>query len=75
MHTHDRVIEFYGVFSETAEKLRQQFVVVKRGVMVNIQHIRKSTFLDLELVNGEKIKVSRNYREDVRNRIALDSII
>ncbi|MGN1482041.1 LytR/AlgR family response regulator transcription factor [Porcipelethomonas sp.] len=71
MHTIDNNIAFYGVFASVAEKLRSQFVVVKRGVLVNIQHIIKISFTYIELSDKSVIEISRSYRNEVRDRLAL----
>ena len=71
MHTLKSNIEFYGVFSDTAEKLKSQFVIVKRGVLVNMQHIVKFCFTSIELSDKTVIEISRGYRIAVRDRLAM----
>lgn len=70
MHTIDNKISFYGVFANVAEKLKALFVVVKRGVLVNIQHITKINYTYLELSDKTIIEISRSYRRKVRERLA-----
>ena len=59
MHTHNKNISFYGVFNEVAEQLKQQFVVVKRGLMVNLQYIVNSNYTSIELSNNIAFVISK----------------
>lgn len=69
MHTHNKNISFYGVFNEVAEQLKQQFVVVKRGLMVNLQYIVNSNYTSIELSNNIAFVISKKNRDNVRNRL------
>lgn len=69
LHTLNKEIPFYGVFSEIAEQLKQQFVVIKRGLMVNLQYIVNSNYTSIELSNNMVFQISKNNRENVRSRL------
>lgn len=69
MHTLTKKIEFYAVFSELAEQLKQQFVVIKRGLMVNLQYVINSNYTSIELSNNVVLQISKNNRKNVRNRL------
>lgn len=69
MHTANNTISFYGVFNEIAKQLKRQFVVVKRGLMVNLQYVVNSNYTSIELSNKMTFKISKNNRESVRDRL------
>lgn len=69
MHTHTKDIPFYGVFSEVADQLKHQFIVIKRGLMVNLQYIVNSNYTTIELSNNMTFTISKNNRDNVRNRL------
>lgn len=51
------------------EQLKQQFVVIKRGLMINLQYVINSNYSSVELSNGTTFQISKNNRENVRNRL------
>ena len=51
-------------------ELKGQFVTVRRGVAVNIEHITMSDFDNVTLTDKTKFDISRNLRNDVRERIS-----
>lgn len=69
MHTQTNEIPFYGTFNEVANQLKQQFVVIKRGLMVNLQYVVNSNYTSVELSNKMVLNISKNNRENVRNRL------
>ncbi|MBE6846174.1 MAG: response regulator transcription factor [Ruminococcus sp.] len=69
MYTLDKSVEFYGVFGEISDELKQHFVVIKRGLMVNLKYVVNSTFSSIELKGGTFFQISKNHRENVRNRL------
>lgn len=69
IHTLNKEIPFYGTFNEVAEQLKQHFVVIRRGIMVNLQYIINSSFNSVELSNGSVLEISKNNRKNVRSRL------
>ncbi|MGN0622258.1 MAG: LytR/AlgR family response regulator transcription factor [Porcipelethomonas sp.] len=68
IHTFNKEIPFYGVFNEIAEQLKQQFIVIRRGLMVNLQHVVHSNYTSVELSNNMTFEISKSHRENVRER-------
>lgn len=71
MHTEHNDIIYYGDMSKIENQgLEQRFITVKRGMMVNIQHIIHSSFEKLKLSDGSELGISRSYRNRVRERLS-----
>ena len=46
-----------------------QFILVKRGILVNIEKIQRSTAKELIMNNGDKITIGRGRIDAVREKI------
>lgn len=70
MHTETSNIEFYAKFSELLSgDLKRKFVVIKRGLAVNIHHIKHSNFNSLILSDNTTFEIARDRCELVRERL------
>ncbi len=62
-HMQDGTIEeFYGKIDEVEEQLRNgktDFWRVHKSTLVNAQYIFRKTYLEVELTNGEKLRISK----------------
>lgn len=70
IHTVKQIISTYGKISDVVITMREHFIIIKRGVAVNIRHVVDSTSNDILLSNGEHLKISRGYQDEVRDRLA-----
>jgi DNA-binding LytR/AlgR family response regulator len=70
MHTTKKDIYIYGKITDIKDELKHRFIITKRGIAVNIHHITNINFTMLELTDGSSIGISRNYREEVRDRLS-----
>ena len=53
---------------EFARKLNEDFILLSRGVMVNMSFISKMNHDSCELMDGQTILISRSSRTEIRNR-------
>ena len=71
IHTLENNLYVYKKLSDAISgELKGQFVTVRRGVAVNIEHITMSDFDNVTLTDKTKFDISRNLRNDVRERIS-----
>lgn len=71
IHTLENNLYVYKKFSDAMNgELKGQFVTVRRGVAVNIEHIIMSDFDNVTLTDKTKFDISRNLRNNVRERIS-----
>lgn len=65
MHTVSEELEWKAVFSAATEELAgEKFFLLKRGLLVNLEHVEKITRTDCLLDQGDVLPVSRErYRE------------
>lgn len=71
MHTIEKDLHIYQKFSDVLNgELKCQFVTVRRGVAVNVEHIVMSDFNSVVLSDKTEFKISRNMQNTVRERIS-----
>lgn len=59
-------IEYSGNFTEVcSELLKYNFIIVNKGLLVNLEHIQKINRHDIILSNGKKIPIGRTYKDSV----------
>lgn len=71
LHTLDEDILIYQKFSDAIKsELKNQFVVVRRGVAVNVNHILMSDFNSITLSDKTVFYISRRQQNEVRERMS-----
>lgn len=67
----DRSVEERKAMNAIADELAEypQFILVKRGILVNIEKIQRSTAKELVMNNGDKITIGRGRIDAVREKI------
>ena len=71
LHTLDEDILIYQKFSDAIKsELKNQFVVVRRGVAVNVNHILMSDFNSITLSDKTVFYISRSQQNEVRERMS-----
>lgn len=67
----DREIAVRKSIQDVWDELKdyRQFIQVKRGIIINIEKIRKATAKEIVMENGEEITIGRMYVEQVRKQI------
>lgn len=59
-------IEYGGDFTEIcSELLKLNFVIINRGILLNLEHIQNIVKYDIILSNGKKIVIGKTYKEEV----------
>jgi len=58
--------EFYGKLADKIKKLPSNFIVIHKSFVVNREYISKFSYEMVELVNGNKLSISKAYRKKVR---------
>lgn len=62
-------IEYNGEFTDVcSELLKHNFIMINRGILVNLEHIQNINKYDVILTNGRKIPIGRTYKEEVVSR-------
>lgn len=69
-YTSTKEITAYGKISDLVESKREHFVLIKRGIAVNLHHVVESTSTNVQMSNGKILKISRGYQDAVRDRLA-----
>lgn len=68
--TDGTIIEMYAKLDEVAKKLPEKiFWRIHKSYLVNVRHVEMFRFDGLALYNGEKLMVSKTYRQDVRMKL------
>lgn len=59
-------LEYNGDFSEVCgELLKYNFILVNKGLLVNLEHIQNIQKYDIILSNGRKVPIGRTYKDSV----------
>ncbi len=62
-------LEYNGEFAEICKELQPfNFVIINRGLLVNLEHIQNFSKYDVIMANGKKIPIGRTYRDEVVSR-------
>ncbi|MDE6834492.1 MAG: LytTR family DNA-binding domain-containing protein [Ruminococcus sp.] len=62
-------LEYSGELSIVCgELLKYNFIMINRGILVNLDHIQNITKYDVVLSNGRKIPIGRIYKDEVVSR-------
>ena len=62
-------LEYGGEFTEVcSELLKYNFILINRGILVNLDHIQNINKYDVILSNGKKIPIGRTYKDEVVSR-------
>ncbi|MGN0630829.1 MAG: LytR/AlgR family response regulator transcription factor [Ruminococcus sp.] len=62
-------LEYGGSFTEVCDDLlKYNFILVNRGLLVNLEQIQNISKSDIVLSNGKKIPVGRTYKDEVISR-------
>ena len=73
IHTDNNDISIYQKLSDVlSEQLKSRFIVIRRGVAVNIDHIVMSDYERIILSDKTEFKISRRSQSDVRRRLSYD---
>lgn len=68
--TQDKEVEFYGKLSEVSQRLNvQQFCTIHKSYVVNLRYVTLYGKDYMQMVNGEKLPISRSMRQYVSERI------
>ena len=76
-YTKDQVYEIRSRLYEICEKLSDtHFVRISKSTVANLKKLRsikrvKGSRLEAELINGEKLLVSRQYVNDIKNKLGV----
>lgn len=69
MFTLNGELEYGGDFSTVCgELLKYNFIIINRGILVNLDHIQNITKYDVTLSNGRKIPIGKTYKNEVVSR-------
>ena len=59
-------LEYGGNFTEVCDELlKYNFIVVNKGLLVNLEHIQNINKYDIIMSNGRKIPLGRTYKDNV----------
>lgn len=59
-------LEYNGDFSEVCDELmKYNFILVNKGLLVNLEHIQNIRKYDIILSNGRKVPIGRTYKDSV----------
>ncbi|MBP1534255.1 MAG: response regulator transcription factor [Ruminococcus sp.] len=59
-------LEYNGDFSEVCDELmKYNFILVNKGLLVNLEHIQNISKYDIILSNGRKVPIGRTYKDSV----------
>lgn len=62
-------LEYGGDFTEVcSELLKYNFIIVNKGLLINLEHIQNISKNDIIMSNGRKIPIERTYKDDVVSR-------
>lgn len=62
-------LEYGGDFTEIcSELIKYNFILINRGLLVNLEQIQNISKSDIILSNGRKIPIGRTYKEEVVSR-------
>jgi DNA-binding LytR/AlgR family response regulator len=62
-------LEYGGDFTEVcSELLKYNFIIVNKGLLINLEHIQNISKNDIIMSNGRKIPIGRTYKDDVVSR-------
>ncbi|MCR4888082.1 MAG: LytTR family DNA-binding domain-containing protein [Ruminococcus sp.] len=62
-------LEYGGDFSDICEEMQKyNFVMINRGLLVNLDHIQNISKYDVVLSNGKKITIGRTHKDAVISR-------
>lgn len=62
-------LEYGGDFSTVCgDLMKYNFIIINRGILVNLEHIQNITKYDVVLSNGRKISIGRTYKNEVVSR-------
>ncbi len=62
-------IEYGEDFTEVCSNLlKHNFIMINRGILVNLEHIQNINKYDVILTNGKKLPIGRTYKEEVVSR-------
>lgn len=62
-------IEYNGEFTDVcSDLLKHNFIMINRGILVNLEHIQNINKYDVIFTNGRKIPIGRTYKEEVVSR-------
>ena len=71
IHGKDREYRFYGKLNqvqEQMEKMSRYFIRIQRSYLVNYYHILSMNGKEVELITGEKLPVSKEYKDRALSR-------
>lgn len=71
IHGKDREYRFYGKLNqvqEQMEKMSRYFIRIQRSYLVNYYHILSMNGREVELITGEKLPVSKEYKDRALSR-------
>ena len=71
IHGKDREDRFYGKLNqvqEQMEKMSRYFIRIQRSYLVNYYHILSMNGKEVELITGEKLPVSKEYKDRALSR-------
>ena len=71
IHGNDREYRFYGKLNqvqEQMEKISRYFIRIQRSYLVNYYHILSMNGREVELITGEKLPVSKEYKDRALSR-------
>lgn len=62
-------LEYGGDFTEVcSELLKYNFIIVNKGLLINLEHIQNISKNVIIMSNGRKIPIGRTYKDDVVSR-------
>lgn len=62
-------LEYGGDFTEVcSELLKYNFIIVNRGLLVNLEHIQNINKYDMIMSNGRKVPIGRTHKDEVVSR-------
>lgn len=65
--------EYVGKLKSELEKLPDNFAMINQSNIINIRHIRECSGTDVLMDNGEKLPISKNYREKFNEKMMENS--